>query len=241
MSATATEYAVMKTTKITLNKDIPVDNIFQDFMSLARTYDALFQNNALSNDMIRINTHHEIRFRNMLLKLIGSYAYDIIANIMTKYQNEIYMAGGLLNLAVDPLLDVDKPVFNKSDIDLFILADHDKRKLIVGNILYQFMKSEQGSDVVVGTRGSVIYIWHPMVKRMIQLILVDTTGYPSIDTVIRGFDIDNIALAFNGQELILQKRAWQAMRTRITIYRPLTGYRDNKIYRLTKTAYKGLE
>lgn len=233
---------ITKMTQVTLIKQIPYDNIFQDFTTMARSYDTLFQplqhQEYIANDIIQINTQHETRFTNALIKLMGA-AYEPICNILANYRNEIYMAGGLVNLALDPLINIDNPVFDKSDIDLFILADHEKRRLIVGTILYQLMDLENGDQTVVGANGSVVYIWHPSFNRMIQLVLMDTQGYPNIDTVIKGFDIDNIALAYNGQELIVQKRAWQAIRYRVTKYRPLTGNRENKIYRLTKTACKG--
>jgi hypothetical protein len=74
---------------------------------------------------------------------------------------------------------------------------------------------------------------------MIQLVLIDTKSYPTIESVIKGFDLDNIAVAYDGEELIIQRRAWYAMNTRSVVYRPTSVENDNQVYRLTKTAARG--
>lgn len=228
---------------------------------MARTYTNIFPESSdtaslivRGNDIVRIDMQYETRFNSIIKSL--AKPYDVIESILNMYPKQVYIAGGLINLALDPLIDTTNPVYNKSDIDLFILADNpNERMVIIQDILIKLYRNlgsiDYGADdkgkyhilnessMCVGVRGSVVYVWHNRFERMIQLVLMDTKNYPSIDSVIKGFDLDNIAVAYDGCELIIQKRAWQAMNTRRVTYRPTSVRNDNQLYRMTKTASRG--
>lgn len=213
--------------------------------SMARAYSTIFSE---SQDVVmcgnyniaRIGMQYETRF-NSAIKALAK-PYDVIQRILEMYPKQVYMAGGLVNLALDPLINITNPVFDKSDIDLFILAEQETRLQIINDILGYLNTVDNGEDNVamcVGIRGSVVYIWHNCFKRMIQLVLMNTKCYPTIDSVIKGFDLDNIAVAYDGNELIVHQRALQAMNTRCAVYRPTSFRNDNQTYRMTKTACRG--
>ena len=206
--------------------------------SMARAYDSVFpeQVTAGGNDVVRVDMRNESRFNTAITRLIKTGSS--ILNGLENYPGNVYVAGGLINLALDPLIDLTNPVFAKSDIDLFILAAPEDRERIVKQILLK-LRTESDIPMCVGTRGSVVYVWHAGFERMIQLILIDTKSYPTIESVIKGFDLDNIAVAYDGEELIIQKRAWYAMNTRHVVYRPTSQENDNQVYRMTKTAARG--
>lgn len=242
------------TTLITRTYSVPISNMFQDMTQTARAYTSIFPESDSpivdGNDIVRIDMQHEQRFNDTLKSL--ARPYETISRILAKYPKQVYMAGGLVNLALDPLIDSTNPVFAKSDIDLFILAEPGERMKIVTDIL-NYLYGSLGHDdndmnrycllndsqMCVGVRGSVVYVWHNRFKRMIQLVLMDIKNYPTIDSVIKGFDLDNIAVAYSGREIIIQQRAWQAMITRRATYRPTSVRNDNQIYRMTKTASRG--
>jgi len=226
------------TTKFTRSYELQITDIFQNMESMARAYETVFpeQVTAGGNDIVRVDMRNETRFNIAVTRLIkiGSS----ILNDLNKYPGKVYVAGGLINLALDPLIDLTNPVFAKSDIDLFILTEPENRLRIIEQILMT-LQAESETPMCVGTRGSVVYVWHSGFERMIQLILIDTNSYPTIDSVIKGFDLDNIAVAYDGEELIIQRRTWQAMNTRTAVYRPTSVENDNQVYRMTKTAARG--
>jgi hypothetical protein len=227
------------TTKFTRSNELQMTDIFQNMASMARAYDSVFpeQVTAGGNDVVRVDTRNETRFNNAITKLIKTSSS--ILNGMDKYPGQVYVAGGLINLALDPLIDLTNPVFAKSDIDLFILTEPENRLRIIEQILMTLQAESGETPMCVGVRGSVVYVWHSGFERMIQLVLIDTKSYPTIDSVIKGFDLDNIAVAYDGEELIIQRRAWQSMVTRNVVYRPTSVERDNQVYRMTKTAARG--
>lgn len=207
--------------------------------SMARAYDSVFpeQVTAGGNDVVRVDMRNETRFNTAITRLIKNGSS--ILNGLEKYPGKVFIAGGLVNLALDPLIALTNPVFAKSDIDLFILAEPENRLRVVEQILVTLHGESGEIPMCVGTRGSVVYIWHAGFERMIQLILIDTKSYPTIESVIKGFDLDNIAVAYDGEELIIQRRAWQSMVTRNVVYRPTNLENDNQVYRMTKTAARG--
>ncbi len=208
---------MIRITKFTRSNEVNMTNIFQSMESMARAYDIVFpEQEPTGNDIVRIDMRNETQFNTAITKLIKTDSS--ILNGLENYPGKVYVAGGLINLALDPLIDLTNPVFAKSDIDLFILARPENRIRIIEQILMK-LHGEGSIPMCVGTRGSVVYVWHAGFARMIQLVLIDTNSYPTIDSVIKGFDLDNIAVAYDGEELIIQRRAWQAMNTRRSVYR----------------------
>lgn len=230
------------TTKFTRSQELQMTDIFQNMVSMARAYNSVFpEQEAVTtggNDIVRVDMLNETRFNTAISKLIKTGS-TILNGLGDKYPGRVYLAGGLVNLAIDPLIDLTNPVFAKSDIDLFILAEPENRLRIIEQILRTLQAENEGIPMCVGVRGSVVYVWHAGFERMIQLVLIDTKSYPTIDSVIKGFDLDNIAVAYDGEELIIQKRAWNAMNTRSVVYRPTSVENDNQVYRMTKTAARG--
>lgn len=228
-------------TKLTRTYFVQQTDIFQNMESMARAYNTIFpestQTSLGSNDIVRIDMQHELRFNTTLREL--AMPFDNIMHILKKYPKQIYLTGGIVNLALDPLIDTTTPIFAKSDIDMFILVEPRERMKIVTDILTYLYSVCTYAKMCVGVRGSVIYVWHNCFKRMIQLILIDTKNYQTIDSVIKGFDLDNIAVAYDGRELIIQLRALQAMNTRRVTYRPTSVRNDNQMYRMAKTASRG--
>ncbi len=228
------------TTKFTRSQELQITDIFQNMVSMARAYNSVFpeQVTAGGNDIVRVDMQNETRFNSAISKLIKTSS-TILNGLGDKYPGKVYLAGGLVNLALDPLIDITNPVFAKSDIDLFILAEPENRLRIIEQILRTLQAENEGIPMCVGVRGSVVYVWHAGFERMIQLVIIDTKSYPTIESVIKGFDLDNIAVAYDGEELIIQKRAWYAMNTRSVVYRPTSVENDNQVYRMTKTAARG--
>lgn len=171
---------------------------------------------------------------------------DLITGLLEYAGENVYMSGGLLSMLVsNPDLDniMTDPQLLKSDIDLYILGSIAEKKSAVDRIIQYLNRNrdDSGNEIkLIGWTGSVIYIVTDYEPRIIQLILMDE-AYRTMDHVIAEFDLDYVALYYNGfhNRLVISARCANAIYTKVTGYKPTRTALSKVIYRGMKAVTRG--
>lgn len=171
---------------------------------------------------------------------------DLITGLLEYAGENVYLSGGLLSMLVsNPDLNkiMTDPQLLKSDIDLYILGTVAEKKFAVDRIIQYLNLNRDCSRneiKLIGWTGSVIYIVTDYEPRIIQLILMDEV-YQTMDHVINEFDLDYVALYYNGvhNRLVISARCAKAIYTKVTGYKPTRNALSKVIYRGMKAVVRG--
>ena len=142
--------------------------------------------------------------------------------------NNIVMAGG----SMDKLMDASLTEYpESSDIDIFIFGEtSDIRKQKVHDLLHFF---ESKYQVIYGIRGSVIDLLLDGVERMVQIICTCmTSGFE----IINNFDVSNVQVMFDGQNV------WMTLAALMTCKYQTTSFSGTPLpRRLAKSLLRGYQ
>lgn len=162
------------------------------------------------------------------------------------WPDNVFMSGGLLSTYItNPDLHAihNDTQLLKSDIDIYILGSVEEKKIYVKKII-EFLnrnadkKSDRNNVKIIGWTGSVLYIITDYEPRIYQLILMDAK-YKNARQVIAEFDLDYVAIYYNGESVVITDQAAKALYTRVTNYKPTHELLSKIIYRGFKAITRG--
>ena len=135
------------------------------------------------------------------------------------FPGEMYLSGGGFNLIIDPTLKISDEKFANCDIDLFILGTEERKREILKDFMQDLQnKCGKGTAIYVGVNRSVLNIWITGYSRMVQLILMNDQTHKNVNDILEGFDFDHLRAAYDGNDIVVTKDAYDAICTRVTRY-----------------------
>ena len=224
-------------TSVTRTHIINETNILNDVSSIK---DKLVNTTVIDNANIMFPVKNEPVVTERLKYVCGSEIISLIESINTHYNSakgKVYIAGGIINLALDTSLDICNSIYDRSDIDIFVISKSPYYKTYVLNTI--IAKLNNADSTYIGTRGSVVYIWSTICTRMIQIIFMDDKYNGGFDLILN-FDLTHVMCAFDGLHYYATDGAIKAFVTKNT-YFTVSASADNDYMsmRILKSVLRG--
>ena len=132
------------------------------------TFDTSFSYDK-ENDLVSVKADNEFKDS---LQIFSNELFENKNLIQHFPFSNVCIAGGCLNLLLDKNIpkQMEIEARKRSDIDIYIYGTSDPRKVVEGLMMHIYKKTV-GSDLYVGYKGSVIYLWTKRIGRLVQLCI----------------------------------------------------------------------
>jgi len=202
-------------------------NILYDHLYLTRLFE-------LSTDikLIKIRALHEQIFYSRLEHFIKEFN---ILFFMSDYPDEFFMVGDILNIVLDKTIKITEHYLDSIPIQIMVISSNWK------SILFNLIKS------ISITYGFMNFAFAAMNKyklriqftsesRPIEFIIRDTKGL--IETEMDFFCFSLNKIAWNGEQVILYKTAFESLKNRVTEYGNQDDFNKIDAYNIMIRNYK---
>jgi hypothetical protein len=191
-------------------------------------------NNINDNNIIRILSFYYAKHNKLKLPItINSHSETLtrfkkLTNNLNFSYNNMIIAGGLINLALDHSLNIND--YQSSDIDIFLYGNIVDQNMQVKKIIELFPKED---IYIKKNTNNIITIWIKDFNRYIQMIY---TYYTNIYDIINNYDTDHVKCWYDGINFNQTFDNVLSIKTKNVIY---NDYPQNNIrlYKLHKRNY----
>ena len=185
-------------------------------------------------DYIKINTKDELTFNNRLEKLIKDYN---AINFLNHYPDELFMIGDVVNILLDKKIQITDEYLSQLIAQIVVISP--RYFEIIFNTITKIAETYGFHSFSIHMDVSTITIQFKFEIRPIQFIILDSNVYKNIEQVLNQFTYTHQKTAFNGRDIILNRCAWDAIKTRKTHFTGQIGtHNPLDIYKLLIREYK---
>jgi hypothetical protein len=180
-------------------------------------------------DVVSFDAFQEDTFKRRLLDFEGTSSASILKACL-KFPGEAYLAGGSVSIALDATLNPCDKLFERSDLNVFVMGCRRRQYAIVSEML-ALLTTAFGAECFVITPvasaeselrfpfSSVINVWVRGKARCLQFVLV-SERFRTIGHVLHGFDFPHLQCAFDTESITMTHGAVSAMAARVTSFAP---------------------
>jgi hypothetical protein len=185
-------------------------------------------------DYIKINTKDELTFNNRLEKLIKDYN---AINFLNHYPDEMFMIGDAVNILLDKKIQITDEYLSQLIVSVVVISPNYIE--IILNTIIKIAETYGFHSFSIHIDTSTITIQFKFEIRPIQFIILDSSIYKNIEQVLNQFTYTHQKTAFNGRDIILNRCAWDAIKTRKTRFMGQVGTSNQlDIYKLLIRDYQ---
>jgi hypothetical protein len=185
-------------------------------------------------DYITINITSELTFNNRLEKLIKDYN---AINFLNNYPDELFIIGDAMNVLLDTEIQITDEYLSQLIVSIVIISP--RYNEIILNTISKIAETYGFHSFSIHIDVSTITIQFKFEIRPIQFIILDSSIYKNIEQVLNQLNYTHQQIAFNGCDIILNRCAWMAIKTRKTQFTGQIGkYNQLDIYKLLIRDYK---
>jgi hypothetical protein len=196
--------------------------------------DKIFTITIDNNNYIKINTKAELTFNNRLEKFIKDYN---AINFLNHYPDEIFMVGDAVNILLDKKIQITDEYLSQLIAQIVIISP--RYNEIILNTITKIAETYGFHSFSIHIDVSTITIQFKFEIRPIQFIILDYSVYKNIEQVLEQLTFTHQKIAFNGCNIILNRCAWDAIKTRKTHFMGSIGkYNKLDVYKLLIRDYK---
>ena len=190
--------------------------------------DTIFIFTVGDSEFIKINTALELNFNNRLEQLIKDYN---AINFLMEYPNELFIIGDAVNILLDTKINITDEYLSQLTIQIAVISN--RYREIISNTIKKIGETYGFHSFSIHIDHSSITIQFKFEIRPIQFIILDYSVYTNIEQVLSNLTYTHQKIAFNGIHIILNRNAWNAIKTRKTNFTgPIGKQNPLDVYKL---------